>query len=138
MFGDSEVGVGEAAELLGLNKADGFDAFSEIASLQAAWSTLKCFQQGDDKQRAETKLLGPVTPMKSSEYRSTRDSFECAQGELADHLAPAQSILDKMESDIEAGQHLAPRLREQPSKEELDKASEGRIDSSGYSYDLDG
>lgn len=138
MFGHSEESVEDNCKLLGLDRSKGLGDLSEIVSLKAAWVALKTFQHADDKQRAETKLMGLVTPMRLSEYNAARLSYERAHGDQSEHRLSGQSIIDKIGSDIENEVVCVPRLSELPSKEEQDIANENNPDGHGLSMTVSG
>jgi hypothetical protein len=132
MFGTSAEGVESNCAMIGLSKEGGLDEWSEIASIQAAWQAMRTFQQAEDRQKAESKLLGFITPMKSSEYANAKKAYERSEGKTEDDRLPGQTILDSMEADLEEGEYKAPRLNELPSRKEVLKANEGKTDASGF------
>ena len=132
-FGNDAADVEKKMELLGIKSSEGLRDHREISAMKAAWQAVSIFQVADDKQRSESKLLGMVAPMKTSEYTSARIAYERAHGKMHEIRMPAQSIIDALEADMEEGTFKAPRLKELPSKEEVDKANEGRTDASGFS-----
>ena len=132
-FGNEPADVEAKMGLLGLKSADGLSEHREISAMKAAWKAVSIFQEADDKQRSESKLLGLVAPMKTSEYTSARIAYERAHSKMHDGRLPAQSIIDALEADMEEGTFKAPRLKELPSKDEVERANDGRTDASGFS-----
>ena len=65
MMGDDPAGVEKAAKVLGLDDDKSIDVLSDITGLKTAWAACRKFQQAEDQQRAGTKVLGLVTPMKN-------------------------------------------------------------------------
>jgi hypothetical protein len=121
---------------MGLKRSDGLAARSEIAALQTAWNTLRTYQQAEDKHKADTKVLGLVAPMKRNEYSSLKHTFEQVHNISEDSRLPGQSILDRMEAELEDGELAAPKLKELPSQREVLKASENRNDNTGFAMSL--
>ena len=103
---DVEVKMG----LLGVKSADGLSEHREISAMKAAWKAASIFQEADDEQRSESKLLGLVAPMKTSEYTSARIAYERARGKMHEHRFPAQPIIDALEAGMEEGTFRAPPL----------------------------
>ena len=140
MLADDATGVERVAKILGLElKEDDenkIDILSDITGLKTAWAACRRYQQTEDQQRAETKVLGLVTPMKKSEYTNMRLAFEKAHGVLEEKRLPGQSILDAIEAGLEEGEHRAPRLVELPSKHETTVASQGKTDTLGFTMSL--
>ena len=133
-FGNDAADVESNLGMVGLTKADGLKAHCEIAAVKAAWRAISTFQVSEDKQRAESKLLGIVAPMKLSEFASARLSYERANGgQVHDSRVPGQAIIDALESAQEEGIVRAPRLTELPSAEETAVANDGKTDTSRFS-----
>ena len=116
MMGDDAAGVEKVAKALGLDDEKNIDVLSDITGLKTAWAACRKFQQAEDQQRADTKVLGLVNPIKKSEYTSMRLSFEKAHSLLEDKRLPGQSILDAIEAGLEEGECRALRLIELPSR----------------------
>lgn len=74
-----------------------------------------------------------VTLVKRSEYDLARLSSDRAHGDQSEHRLIGQSIIDKIELDIENGVISASRLSELPSKEEQDLANDSNSDGHGLS-----
>ena len=115
MLGDDVTDVGKAAKAMGLDKDNDLETISDIASLKTAWAACRKYQQAEDQNKADTKVLGLIAPMKSSEYMNIRLAFEKAHAVLEDNRLPGQSILDAIEACLEDGIYKAPRLIELPS-----------------------
>ena len=121
---------------MGLDRADGLAALAEIAALKTAWAACRKHQQAEDQNRADTRVLGLIAHMKNSEYTNLRLAFERAHSVLEDHRLPGQSILDAMEAWLEEGEYKAPRLIELPSRKEVQLASQGKTDNTGFTMSL--
>ena len=74
--------------------------------------------------------------MKNSEYMNIRLAFEKAYTVLEDNRLPGQSILDSIEAGLEDGIYRAPRLVELPNLKEVEAASQGRVDTGGFTMSL--
>ena len=98
MIADDPAGVEKVANALGLKAEDGMEAISEITGLKTAWAATRKFQQAEDQQKAETKVMGLVTPLKSSEYTSMRVAFERAHSHIEEKRLPGSSILNAIEA----------------------------------------
>ena len=142
MIGDDVADVGRAAKVLELEQREGDDpatalqTMSSIASLKTAWASCRRYQQAEDQNKADTKVLGLIAPMKSSEYMNIRLAFEKAHSVLEENRLPGQSILDAIEAGLEEGIYKAPRLVELPNLKEVEIASQGRVDSGGFTMSL--
>lgn len=71
--------------------------------------------------------------MKPSDYVATRVAYERIHGKQETNKLPGPGIIDAMEAHLEEGWVKAPKLHELPSREETDKALEGKSDSNGFS-----
>jgi hypothetical protein len=58
MFGDDLAGVTEACGIFNVKREEGIDAFSQIASIKAAWTSVKILQTVEEQHRAEKKRSG--------------------------------------------------------------------------------
>jgi hypothetical protein len=133
MFGESEAGVREACGVFGYLPTDGIDAFSQIASLKAAWSASRIMQTVEDQHRAEKTVTGVPNTLKPADYTATRMAFERAHGKTEDEMLPGVTIIEMMEADLEGGEFNTPHLNEIPSKAEVLAASKGKSDTIGLS-----
>lgn len=141
MIGDDAADVGKAAKTMGLDideveKHEKLKVMSDISSLKTAWAACRKYQQAEDQNKADTKVLGLIAPMKSSEYMNLRLNFERAHTVLEDNRLPGQSILDSIEAGLEDGVYRAPRLVELPNMKEVEAASNGRTDVGGFTMSL--
>lgn len=132
MIVHSEQNLEEVAGMFGLDRKV-MEDFSDICSLKAAWASVRVYQQKEDAVRAETKLLGMINPMKPSDYTATRMAYERLHGKQESHKLPGPGIIDAMEAHLEEGWVKPPRLHELPSREEADKALDGKTDTNGFS-----
>ena len=98
MIGDDVADVGRAAKVLGLEQREGDDpatalqTMSSIASLKTAWASCRRYQQAEDQNKADTKVLGLIAPMKSSEYMNIRLAFEKAHSVLEEQAAGTEHL----------------------------------------------
>ena len=136
MMGNDPDKVEKVAKVMGLDDEDNIDMISDITGLKTAWAACRQFQQAEDQQRAETKVLGLITPMKKSEYTNMRLAFEKAHSVQEEKRLPGQSILDAIEAGLEEGEHRPPRLVELPSLHETKAATQGRTDTLGFTMSL--
>ena len=60
MIGDDCAGVEKAAKTMGLDPEEGLGALSVIAELKTTWAAYRKFQQAEDQNKADTKLLGLI------------------------------------------------------------------------------
>lgn len=136
MIGDDGPGVEIATTAMGLKREEGLDAISDIAAIKTAWAACRKYQQAEDQNRADTKVLGLIAPMKATEFTNIRLAYERANTALEDHRLLGQSILDAMEASLEEGEYRAPRLIELPSKKEVVAASHGKTGMAGFTMSL--
>ena len=69
MIGDDVTDVGKAANAMGLDpeevpKEKRLETMGEIAALKTAWAACRKYQQAEDQNKADTKVLGLIAPMK--------------------------------------------------------------------------
>ena len=100
MIGDDGPGVETATTAMGSKREEGLDAISDIAAIKTAWAACRKYQQAEDHNRADTKVLGLIAPMKAAEFTNIRLAYERANAALEDHRLPGQSILDAMEASL--------------------------------------
>ena len=132
-FGSTMDGVAKTCKLMGIDGETSLEAFADVARLQCVWSAVKAFQTADDQDHADKRVLGMTRQIKPADYTVLRHQYEKAHGKQKDRELPGSTILDVMERELEGGEFTAPRLRDLPSKQEVQVAEAARTDNLGVS-----
>ncbi len=130
MFGSTEAIVEKNCGLLGI-KSDTIEGVAQIASLQAAWASVRIFQVAQEKANAENRLMGIPNAVRSSDYTTMKLSYERLHEKTPDARLPGITLIERLEAEIEEGVFTAPHLNEIPSKAEVTEASKAKNDSLG-------
>ena len=122
-------------KVMGLEPEKDLVSMAQTAKLQVVWANCHAYEVAEEQDRAEKKVLGIPRASKPRDYTVIRQQYEkkvCPNGpKKKKRELPGNTILDRMDHEIENGEFKAPRLTEIPSLEEVEDAEEERTDAHG-------
>ena len=108
------------AEDFGLGPEDGLAGKTEVAAILAAWEAAETWKTTKDRNDAEDRALGRARTLKASDYTRTKLSYEEIYGGLDDEFAPAKTLVEGIQNQLEEGEFRPEALSEIPSILECD------------------
>jgi len=120
---------------MGLEPDKDLASMAQTAKLQVVWANCHAYEVAEEQDRADKKVLGIARTSNPRDYTVIRLQYEkkvCPDGpKKKKRELPGNTILDRMDYEIENAEFKAPRLVEIPSLEEVEDAEGERTDAHG-------